>query len=319
MRIQNVACVGAGLIGASWASLFVMRGCKVTLQDLNEELLDKAVARVRRYCNFLAEQGIVVGQDPDIVVGQMRTTTSAKDAVESADYVQESTFESYDVKKPVFKEVDAAAPDSTIVATSSSGLLISKLQKVTRNPSRFIGAHPFNPPHLIPLVELIKGKQTSVDTVTRTFEFMKAIGKVPIILKKEVPGYAANRLAEALWREAIDLVDRGVASVEDVDKAVTASIGLRWAIMGPHLTYHLGGGEKGMAGFIEQFGPNMSTWWKSMRTWTTIRPAAARKVVKGIQSTEMVRSKTLEELERWRDLKLAKLLKVQREGPLDTS
>ena len=314
LLIENVACIGAGMIGSSWASLFAMHGCKVTIQDLNQELLDKAMIRVRRNCVFLAEQGLANGQDPNAALGQVTTTTNLSEAVASAGYVQESAFESYKVKEAVFKEVDAAAPKSTIIASSSSGLLITRLQKVTRRPERCIVAHPFNPPHLIPLVELVKGKKTSDDTVARTYEFMELLAKVPIVLKKEVYWYAANRLQAALWREAVDLVDQGVLTVEDVDKALTAGPGLRWALMGPYLCHHLAdcGGVKVM---IEKYAQVNSVVWGSMRTWKTISKKAAKKVVKGVDSMVMVRSKTREEIERWRDIKLVRLLKVLRDDP----
>jgi 3-hydroxypropionate dehydrogenase (NADP+) len=281
------------------------------LQDLNRELLDEALIRVKQNCIFLAEQGLVTGQDPNAAVERVTPTTNISEAVASASYVQESVYESYNVKKAVFKNVDVSAPESTIIASSSSGLLITKLQKYTCRPERCIVAHPFNPPHLIPLVELVKGKKTSDETVAKAFHFMETLGKVPIVLKKEVPNYAANRLQEALWREAVDLVDQGVLTVEDVDKALTAGPGLRWALMGAHLTFHLAD-KGGLEGFIERYGPALRTTWRSMRSWENISKRAAKKVVEGINSTEMVQSKTREEIELWRDIQLARLLKVLR-------
>ncbi|MFB0558899.1 MAG: 3-hydroxyacyl-CoA dehydrogenase family protein, partial [Candidatus Bathyarchaeia archaeon] len=244
-EIRRVACVGSGLVGQGWAALFVLNGYSVVLHDLKEEVLREAVSRVENHVRFLVESGL--DGDADSALELIETVTTLTKAVGSADFVMESVYESYEVKKSVFSEMDRVAPEDTILASSTSGLLMTEIQRaVELHPERCIVAHPWNPVHLIPLVELSPGELTSRRTVERTCAVMENIGKVPVVLRKEVPGFIANRLSAALWREALDLVDSGVASVEDVDKAVRAGPGIRWAIMGPYLTYHLGGGAGGI-------------------------------------------------------------------------
>lgn len=299
MGIRRIACVGAGLIGHSWATLFAVKGLSVNLQDLKERTLIGAVTDIESNVKFLAEKGVIRRGEAEAALKRIRTTTSLSDAVRDADYVQESVFESYEVKRKIFGQMDAEAPPEAILASSSSALLMSKIQKAILKPERCLIAHPFNPPHLIPLVELVPGKKTSPKTIKTTYEFMMKMGKVPVMLKKEVPGYIANRLSRRLYEEAVDLVDNGVATVEDVDRALSAGPGIRWAIMGPHLMYHLGGGPGGIEHFFEVFGK-----------YYNFRPSTVKKVIKGVKEMEVVRTKSMEELVRWRDGKLIELLKI---------
>jgi len=297
MGIRRIACVGAGLIGHSWATLFAVKGLFVNLQDLKEETLTEAMTRIKSNVKFLAEKGVIRKGEAEAALKRIKTTTSLSEAVRDADYVQESVFESYEVKKKVFSEMDAEAPLEAILASSSSALLMSEIQKATAKPDRCLIAHPFNPPHLIPLVELVPGNKTSPETIKTTYEFMLKLGKVPVVLKKEVLGYIANRLSRRLYEEAVDLVDDGVATVEDVDRALSAGPGIRWAIMGPHLTYHLGGGPGGIEQWFETFGQDFSS-------------SAAKKVIEGVKEMEIVKKKSMEELVRWRDEKLVQLLRI---------
>lgn len=308
MEIRKVACVGAGLIGHSWATLFSAKGFEVTLQDIKEGQLKAAMRQIRDDLKFLARNGLIERRDIEKALNRVETTLSIPEAVEEADYVQESVFETYELKKAVFGEMDAHAPEGVVLASSSSGLLMTEIQKATARPERCVVAHPWNPPLLIPLVEIVPGDKTSRRTVDATYSLMEDLGKVPVVLRREVPGYIANRLQAALWREAIDLVDRGVASVEDVDRAVWAGPGLRWAIMGPHLTFHLGGGEGGIEYFIEHIGRSYSFRWEDMVTWAEIPSSGARKVVEGVR--EMVGDRSMDELVRWRNEKLVKILKA---------
>jgi len=310
MDIENVACVGAGLIGQSWATLFASKGCAVNVQDQQEAILTSALTRIRSNLGFLARNGLLDGADPQEVLQGVTVTTSLVEAVKNVEYVQESVFEDYDVKKAVFREMDAVAPKDAIFASSSSGLLITEIQRVTTQPDRCLIAHPFNPPHLIPLVELVPGEQTAPDVVQAVSDFMRRIGKAPVVLRREAPGYIANRLSAALWREAIDLVDQGVASVEDVDKALRMGPALRWALMGVHLTYHLGGGPGGIEHFVDTLGPAFASWWKTMNTWTSIPASAASKVIEGVTNMNVVQTKSREEIVRWRDEKILEILKV---------
>ncbi len=305
--VERVACVGAGLVGQGWAALFALNGYAVVLEDLTEEKLDKAIGRVEAHMRFLAEAGL--GGDVDAALGRIETTTSIAEAVAEADFVQESVYESYEVKKAVYAEMDEAAPADAILASSTSGLLMTEIQKAARrHPERCIVAHPWNPTHLVPLVELCPGELTSEETTRRTYALMEGIGKVPVVLRKEVPGFIANRLAAALWREALDLVDKEVASVEDVDRAVRAGPGIRWAIMGPYLTYHLGGGPGGIEYLMRHIGVKKAKWLETMAKWTVTPESAVEKAIRGV--ADMVGDKSLEELERWRDERLVELLRL---------
>ncbi len=310
MKIKKVACIGAGLIGHGWATLFAWKGYSVTLQDLKEEALEHSMNEIRKKLGFLSEEGLLKENELEGSFRRIRITTDLKEAVEDADYVQESVFESYETKNEIFKEMDAAAPTHAILASSTSTLKMSVIQKVTKNPERCIIAHPWNPPYLMPLVEIIPGKTTSPETVEKTRKFMVSLGKIPVIQKREVPGTIGNRLAAALWREAIDLVDKGVAELEDVDKAVSAGPGLRWAIFGPHLSYHLGGGKGGIEYYLQHLGPAMEARWKSLAKWTALSSSRKKKIIEGIRKAELTQKKSLEELIRWRDEKLVDLLKI---------
>ena len=308
-KIERVACVGSGLVGQGWAALFALKGYSVTLEDVSEEIVENAVTRVEKQMNFLSEAGLATGVED--AIERISASTDIAEAVENADYVQESVFESYQVKREVFSKMDDATSEETILASSTSGLMMTEIQKAAkRRPERCIVAHPWNPSYLVPLVELAPGKLTSKETVERTYEVMESIGKVPVVLKKEVPGFIANRLSVALWREALDLVYRGVASVEDVDRAVSAGPGIRWAIMGPYLTYHLGGGPGGLEYLMRHIGPAKSEWLESMANWTVTPEPAIERAISGVGEMKLVREKPFEELEKWRDERLVRLLKI---------
>jgi len=185
-------------------------------------------------------------------------------AVADADFDQENGPEREAVKQALLARIDAVLPPEVIIASSSSGLLISRLQADLHHPERTVIGHPFNPPHLIPLVEVVGGERTGAAAIEGALAFYKAIGKRPIHIRREVAGHVANRLQAALWREAVHLVAAGVASVSDVDAAISEGPGLRWALMGPHLTFHLAGGTGGMTHFLDQLGPPLESWWDDL-------------------------------------------------------
>ena len=305
--IRRVACVGSGLIGQGWAAVFALNGYEVAMLDLSEEKLSEAVERVRGHVDFLAQAGL--GGSADEAMSRIETTTEFSEALGEADFVLESVYESYDVKKTLYCEMDRIAPAEVIFASSTSGLLMTEIQKaMSVHPERGIVAHPWNPVHLVPLVELCPGELTSKETVDRTYELMEDIGKVPVVLKKEAQGFIANRLSAALWREALDLVDKGVASVEDVDRAVKAGPGIRWAIMGPYLTYHLGGGKGGIEYLMRHIGVSKASWLETMAKWTATPESAIEKAIEGVD--EMVGARSRGELEDWRDRYLIALYKL---------
>lgn len=306
--IHNVACVGAGLIGQDWATLFSWKGFNVVLQDLSETILEKSMRGIRSTLLFLEANNLLNQGEAEASLKRIKLSTDIAEAVCGADYVQESIPDNYDLKSEVFREMDAAAPDRAILASSASGLLMTEIQKAATKPGRCILVHPVLPVYLIPLVEIAGGEQTSHEALIAARDFMKKLGKVPVLLKREVSGYIVNRLQAALLREAVDLVDKGVASAEDVDTAFCMGIGLRDPMIGPFLRIHLAGG--GVERFIENFSQSYRHRWETMETWTSIPPSAAEKIVRGVREMEVVRKKTLEEIKHWRDEMLVKLLKV---------
>ncbi len=312
MKIHRVACVGAGLIGQGWATLFASKGLEVVLQDLSETVLEKSIRSIEANLLFLETSGLLKKGEAGRALKRIKTSRFIAEAAGQADYVQESVPDDYDLKKKVFREMDTVVLDRAILASSSSGLLMTEIQKVTTRPRRCVLVHPVLPVHLIPLVEIVGGGQTSVETLAAVHDFMKTLGKVPVLLKREISGYIVNRLQAALLREAVDLVDKGVASAEDVDKAFRLGIGLRDPLVGPFLRIHLAGG--GVERFIENFSQSYQHRWKTMETWTSFPPSAVDKVVKGVREMGIVRKKTLEEIKRWRDEMLVKVLNLIREG-----
>jgi carnitine 3-dehydrogenase len=258
----SVACIGGGVIGASWASLFAAYGHRVTVYDP----ADGADAAVRGYLTraWPTLQALGHADADDETPPDLTFADSPEAAVEGADFVQESVPERLDVKHDLFRRIEPHLASHAVVATSASGLMVREMQDGWRDPSRFLLGHPFNPPHLIPLVELLGNDRTAPETLDTAQAFYEGCGKVTIRILDEVPGHVANRLQAALWREAISLVQRGVASVEDVDKAIWAGPGLRWAAMGPHMLFGLGAGDKGMAEFCNRYADSFHRWWDSM-------------------------------------------------------
>ena len=259
--IRRVAVVGTGTIGMSWTATCLSRGLTVTASDPAPE----AEARLRHFIDaawpVLARLGPIAGTVPHHM---LTFCADPESAVSGADFVQENAPEREAIKGPLLARIDAVLAPDIVIASSSSGLLISQLQASCRHPERCVIGHPFNPPHLIPLVEVVGGAQTAPATVERAMAFYTAIGKRPIHIRREVAGHVANRLQAALWREAVHLVAAGVASVADVDTAISEGPGLRWALMGPHLTFHLAGGEGGMAHFLNELGAPMESWWDDL-------------------------------------------------------
>lgn len=310
MEIKNLACVGAGLIGQGWATVFASKGYKLVLQDVSETVLETAVKKIETNLRFLQTNGLLDRNESQTALDKISTTTSIAEAAAKADYIQESAPERYDIKKTVFKEMDAAAPAHAILASSTSGFLMTEIQKVTRRPERCVLVHPMLPVHLLPLVEVAGGEQTSRQTSETTCDFMRKLGKTPVLLKKEVPGYIVNRLQAALLREAIDLVDKNVVSVEDVDRAFCMGIGLRDPILGPFLRIHIAG--DGIARFFENYTQSYQARWESMETWTSIPPKAVQAVAKGVNEMQIVRTRTLDDIKAWRDKMLVDIIKTVR-------
>ena len=267
-RIKNIAILGTGLIGASWAAFYAGKGFSVKLYDADKSKCDAGYEKAVEFLNFLSQHHAISSQTAEKAIRSLQCVESIGDLVNDAELVQESVVERYDVKKKVLSELEQFATCKCIFLSSSSGLLVSQMQKEMKHPERFLIAHPFNPPHLIPLVELVPGRKTSPELLKTMSDFFEMLGKTPVTLKREVPGHIANRLQAAVWREAIQLVIDGVASVEDIDKALCAGPGLRWALMGQNMIFHLGGGNDGGIGyFVDHIGMSFEKLWKDMAKW----------------------------------------------------
>ncbi len=259
MSIHRVAVVGAGTIGTSWTIAFLAHGLDVTLTDPAPGAEDFTRRTIARVWPTMQQLGLAPDADPE----RWRFAPSVAAAVDGAQFVQENAPERYDVKQAVLAEIDAALPADVVISSSTSGLLLSRLVERLAHPERVVIGHPFNPPHLIPLVEVV-GTTASRTAVETALGFYRSVGKRPIEIRKEVTGHIANRLQAAVWREALYLVQSGVASVSDVDAAISEGPGLRWALMGPHLTFHLAGGTRGMDGFLDHLLPAVRTWWDDL-------------------------------------------------------
>lgn len=307
MKIQSVGIVGVGVIGSSWAAFYASKGFRVKVYDIDPGICQKGLHMARSITGTLRSHGLLSEKAAKKAVSDISAVSSLEEAVADVELVQESVAENYEVKQQIYRIMDREASPDVILASSSSGLLMTEIQKVTQNPGRCLIAHPFNPPHLIPLVELVAGQKTDRHTISRVKGFFEELGKIPVVLKKEAPGHIANRLAAALWREATDIVLKGIASVEDVDKAVYAGPGLRWALMGQHMIYHLGGGEGGIEHFMDHLGPSFVKLWEDMATWTSLPPEAKDILAAGV--TEEMEGNSLEAMARWRDEKLVRLLR----------
>ncbi|RKX34758.1 MAG: 3-hydroxyacyl-CoA dehydrogenase [Verrucomicrobia bacterium] len=307
-RIKTVACVGAGTIGSSWATFFASKGLDVRLYDIDQAILIRGYDMALENLVRMESMELLGKGEAEIARRRIQKQETLEGALAGVDLVQESVREDYKTKADLFERLEPLVAPGTVIASSSSGLLMTRMQSVLEHPERSLIAHPFNPPHLVPLVELVPGEQTDPAVLETAKTFFQELGKVPVVLKKEVPGHIANRLAAALWRESIDLVASGVASVEDVDNALRAGPGLRWALMGQHLIYHLGGGEGGYRHMIDHIGKSFDAYWKTMPTWTEIPDEAKEQIISGVENA--VGDRSIQELVEERDRNLARILKA---------
>ncbi len=262
-QARRVTVVGTGVIGTSWAAHFLARGFEVVATDP----APGAAARLRESLDRLWPALERLGLAPDASRSRLRFADDLDESLRDTGFVQENTQENLEAKQRLIGDIDVATPAGVLIASSSSGLLPSDLQKLCRqDPGRVLIGHPFHPPHLMPLVEVVGGRLTDPGALERAMDFYRAAGKKPIRLRQELPGHVANRLQAALWREAFSLVERGAATVEDIDTAIMHGPGLRWAILGPFLTLHLTGGAGGMAGILDHLGPSVEAWWAQFTT-----------------------------------------------------
>ena len=303
--IQRIAIIGTGVIGASWAALFLSRGLTVAATDV----APKAEAALRDFVESAWPTLGRIGLTRGASRSNLTFTPDVATAINGADLVQENGPERIDFKKKLYAQLDELLPATTILASSSSGLTMSEIQSACRaHPERCVIGHPFNPPHLMPLVEIVGGRQTSEETIERAVEFYASLGKRPVRLNKEVPGHVANRLQAALSREVYHLVSEGVVSAADADTALSWGPGLRWGVMGSLLLNHLGGGQGGIEHFFAQFTGPMTAWWKVLGQ-PELTPDVQKKLIDGVHAEAGKRS--IDELAAERDEMLLGLIELR--------
>ena len=303
--IRRVAIIGTGVIGASWTALFLAKGLEVVATDV----APNAEAALKRFVEAAWPALKRLGLAPGASQSKLTFTPDLPTAVKGADLVQENGPERIDFKKKLYGQLDQLLPPDVIIASSSSGLTMSEIQSgCASHPERCVIAHPFNPPHLVPLVEIVGGTKTSEETIERASKFFKSLGKQTIRLNKEVPGHVANRLQAALAREVYYLVAEGVVSAADVDTALCWGPGLRWGIMGNMMLNHLGGGPGGIEHFFQQFTGPMTAWWKVLGQ-PVLTPEVQKKLIDSVHAE--VGSRSIAELEAQRDELLLALLELR--------
>ena len=275
--IRQIAIVGTGVIGASWATHYLARGFDVVATDP----APNAEENLRKYVDEAWEQATSLGLTPGASRARMSFTAKMQEALANADFVQENAPERPEFKMKLFAEMDAATPVDSIIASSSSGITPSVMQSNCKHPERVLVGHPFNPPHIVPLVEIVGGTKTSPDAIRSAMEFYASIGKKPILLNKELPGHVANRLQAALYREIMFLIQQGVLSVADADDAVSYGPGLRWGVMGPSLQWHLGGGAGGIKHFMDHLMDPMAGLIKTLGT-PDVTPELKKTIAEGV-------------------------------------
>jgi carnitine 3-dehydrogenase len=305
--VSRIAIIGTGTIGASWATQYLARGFDVIASDP----APGAEANLRAYVNASWGAVTTVGLSPGASPDRLRFTADMREALADADYVQENAPERPEFKVKLFAEIDDATPTDAIIASSSSGITMSVIQSECRHPERTVIGHPFNPPHIIPLVEVVGGAKTSPETIEDAIAFYASIGKRPIHLKKELPGHVANRLQAALYREIVYLIGQGVLDVADSDDAVSWGPGLRWGVMGPNLLWHLGGGEGGIAHFMETLMDPLAAMWKSLGN-PEMTPELKQTIVDGV--LQEANGRTVDDLAADRDAMLLALQAVRADG-----
>jgi len=308
--IRRIAIVGTGVIGASWAAEYLARGFDVVATDPAPNAESNLRKLVDEAWKDLTSIGLAKGASRD----RLKFTTNMKEALSGADFVQENGPERPDFKMKLYAEMDEVVPVDSLLASSSSGITPSVIQSQCKHAERVVIGHPFNPPHIIPLVEVVGGSKTSPDAIERAIRFYASIGKRPIHLKKELPGHVANRFQAALYREMLNVIEQGVLSVEDADAAVCFGPGLRWGVMGQSLQWHLGGGAGGIKHFMEHLMPPLEGMMKALGN-PNITPELKQKVINGVM--QEAAGRPVDELAEEENRVLIGLLKLRAKSGLN--
>lgn len=279
-NMKNITVVGTGVIGNGWITRLLANGYNVTASDPDEKAEARTRDTVSRAWEKMEKMGLAEGASQD----NLSFEPDLAKAVANADFIQENVPEREALKQTVIAEIDKHAPEETVIASSTSGILPTVLQeKCTRHPERMLVAHPFNPVYLMPLVELVGGEKTESKYIERARNFYGGIQMKPLIVRNEIEGHIADRLMEAIWREGLHIVNDGVATTEEVDASIIYGPGLRWALMGPFMTLHMGGGPEGMRHLLKQFGPALKLPWTKLEA-PELTDELAEKVIEGCEA-----------------------------------
>ena len=303
-KIKNISVIGTGVIGTGWILRFLASNKKVIAFDKNKSQINYLKKEIKRTKSILEKL-----YKKKININNLKIADTLEEAVKNSDLIQENVPERLQIKKTVLKNISKVAPKNTIIASSSSGLLPSKLQSGCINPQRFIIAHPFNPVYILPLVEIVKGNKTSKIYINKANSFYKSIKMKTLLINRELPGFLSDRLQEALWREGLHIINDGFGSTKDLDDAITYGPGMRWALMGTFLTFHLAGGESGMKHMLDQFGPALKLPWTKLKS-PELNDKLKQKIINGtaLQSKNL----SIDKLSNIRDNFLIDLIELKK-------
>ena len=302
-EVTKVAIIGTGVIGSGWAAHFLRNGMTVMAWDPAPD----AEVKLRERVTAVWPKLVRLGLHPDASLDNLHFAPTLAAAVAEAEFVQENVPERLPIKIDTLQQIDAACPPETVIASSTSGYLMTEMAIGLQHPERCVVAHPFNPPYLMPVVEVVAGELTSEAAQDWAVAFYRVTGKRPLKLSKEIPGFVADRIMEAVWREILHMLDKDMATVAEIEAAVRYGPGLRWALMGPLTVLHLGGGEGGMAHLIHQFGPSLQAPWTFLEP-PELTDALAQKVIDGCD--ELTAGRSIRDLEEERDDLLMRLLEM---------
>ena len=303
--MKKIAVIGTGVIGSGWIIRFLAHDKKVIAYDKDKKFEKKVITEIKQTWPYVKK----LFNKKKLKLKNFRYVTSLQEALKDADFIQECAPENYKLKTKLMEIIGKYSKPNAIISSSSSGLLPSKIYSKCKNPSRTIIAHPFNPVYMIPGVELVPGKKTKKNILNKAYKFYRSISMNPIMLKKELPGYLSDRLQEALWREALHIVNEGYATTKDLDRAIEDGPGLRWSLMGTFLTFHLAGGKAGMKHMLEQFGPALKLPWTKLKAPKLSKKLSSRVI---IGTRKQAKGKSVEKLSKIRDEYLVKLQKLRK-------
>ena len=303
--IKKIAVIGAGVIGSGWVVRLLAHNKKVIVYDKDSKLKKEVISEIKRASPFVKK----LFNKKKIKLKNFSYVTSLGEALKDADFIQECAPENYKLKTRLMEIIGKHSKHNAIISSSSSGLLPSKIYSKCKNPSRAIIAHPFNPVYMLPGVEIVPGKKTSIKTLNKAKKFYESISMNPIMLKKELPGFLSDRLQEALWREALHIVNEGYASTKDLDRAIEDGPGMRWSLMGTFLTFHLAGGSAGMKHMLKQFGPALKLPWTKLKA-PKLSKKLSNRVISGTR--KQAKGKSVASIAKIRDEYLLNLQKMRK-------